>query len=60
MGGDSRHERILAVIDAFQKQPDIVIGTGDGYSTLRDYRDKFTMQLTSGAAADIMAVDQPG
>lgn len=57
-GGDSRHERILAVIDAFQKaNPDIVIEPE--YSAFADYRDKFTMQLTSGAAADIMAVDQP-
>lgn len=46
-GGDSRHERILAVIDAFQKaNPDIVIEPE--YSAFADYRDKFTMQLTSG------------
>lgn len=57
-GGDSRHERILAVIDAFQKEnPNIVIEPE--YSAFADYRDKFTMQLTSGAAADILAVDQP-
>ncbi|WP_313185466.1 ABC transporter substrate-binding protein [Lacrimispora sp.] len=57
-GGDSRHERILAVIDAFQKEnPGIVIEPE--YSAFADYRDKFTMQLTSGAAADILAVDQP-
>ena len=57
-GGDSRHEKILAVIDAFQKEnPDIVIEPE--YSAFADYRDKFTMQLTSGAAADILAVDQP-
>lgn len=57
-GGDSRHERILAVIDAFQKaNPDIIIEPE--YSAFADYRDKFTMQLTSGAAADILAVDQP-
>lgn len=57
-GGDSRHERILAVIEAFEKEnPGIVIEPE--YSAFADYRDKFTMQLTSGAAADILAVDQP-
>jgi len=57
-GGDSRHEKILAVIEAFQKEnPDITIEPE--YSAFADYRDKFTMQLTSGAAADILAVDQP-
>ena len=57
-GGDSRHERLLALIDEFQKEnPNIKIEPE--YSAFADYRDKFTMQLTSGAAADIMAVDQP-
>lgn len=57
-GGDSRHENILAAIDAFQKaNPNIVIEPE--YSAYADYRDKFTMQLTTGAAADIVAVDQP-
>lgn len=57
-GGDSRHERLLALIEEFQKEnPNIRIEPE--YSAFADYRDKFTMQLTSGAAADIMAVDQP-
>lgn len=57
-GGDSRHERLLALIDEFQKEnPNIKIEPE--YSAFADYRDKFTMQLTSGAAADVMAVDQP-
>lgn len=57
-GGDSRHEKILQLIDEFQKEnPNIIIEPE--YSAFADYRDKFTMQLTSGAAADIMAVDQP-
>lgn len=57
-GGDSRHERLLALIDEFEKEnPGVNIEPE--YSAFADYRDKFTMQLTSGAAADIMAVDQP-
>lgn len=57
-GGDSRHERLLALIEEFEKEnPGVHIEPE--YSAFADYRDKFSMQLTSGAAADIMAVDQP-
>lgn len=57
-GGDSRHERLLALIGEFEAaNPGIKIEPE--YSAFADYRDKFSMQLTSGAAADVMAVDQP-
>lgn len=57
-GGDSRHEKLLKLIEEFETlNPDIHIEPE--YSAFADYRDKFSMQLTSGAAADILAVDQP-
>lgn len=57
-GGDSRHEAILKVIDLFEQQnPGVKIEAE--YSAFAQYRDKFNIQLTSGASADIMAVDAP-
>ncbi len=57
-GGDARHEAILKVIELFQEQnPGVKIEAE--YSAFAQYRDKFNIQLTSGASADIMAVDQP-
>jgi oligogalacturonide transport system substrate-binding protein len=46
------------MIEEFEKQnPGIKIEPE--YSAFAQYRDKFTIQLTSGAAPDVMAVDQP-
>lgn len=57
-GGDARHKALLNVIDAFEKaNPDVKVEPE--YSAFAQYRDKFTIQLTSGAAPDVMAVDQP-
>ncbi len=57
-GGDARHEAILAIINAFMAEnPNIVIEPE--YSAFAQYRDKFNIQITSGASADILAVDQP-
>lgn len=57
-GGDSRHAALLSIIDAFTAaNPDIVIEPE--YSAFAQYRDKFNIQLTSHASADVMAVDQP-
>jgi oligogalacturonide transport system substrate-binding protein len=57
-GGDARHEAMLKMIAAFEtKYPNIHIEPE--YSAFAQYRDKFTIQLTSGSAPDIMAVDQP-
>lgn len=57
-GGDARHKAILDVIAAFEAEnPDVKVEPE--YSAFAQYRDKFTIQLTSGAAPDVMAVDQP-
>jgi len=57
-GGDARHNALLAMIAEFEKQnPNIKVEPE--YSAFAQYRDKFTIQLTSGAAPDVMAVDQP-
>lgn len=57
-GGDARHEAILKVIELFEAQnPGVKIEAQ--YSAFAQYRDKFNIQLTSGASADIMAVDAP-
>lgn len=57
-GGESRHEAILKVIELFEAQnPGVKIEAQ--YSAFAQYRDKFNIQLTSGASADIMAVDAP-
>lgn len=57
-GGDARHNALLNMIAEFEKQnPDIKVEPE--YSAFAQYRDKFTIQLTSGAAPDVMAVDQP-
>jgi oligogalacturonide transport system substrate-binding protein len=57
-GGDARHEAMLKMIAAFEaKNPSIHIEPE--YSAFAQYRDKFTIQLTSGSAPDVMAVDQP-
>ncbi len=57
-GGDARHKALLNLIDAFEKEnPDIKVEPE--YSAFAQYRDKFTIQLTSGVAPDVMAVDQP-
>ena len=57
-GGDARHKAMLDMIAAFEAaNPDIKVEPE--YSAFAQYGDKFFIQLTSGAAPDVMAVDQP-
>jgi oligogalacturonide transport system substrate-binding protein len=57
-GGDARHEAMLKMIELFKaKYPAVQVEPE--YSAFAQYRDKFTIQLTSGSAPDVMAVDQP-
>lgn len=57
-GGDARHKAMLDMIAAFEAEnPDIKVEPE--YSAFAQYGDKFFIQLTSGAAPDVMAVDQP-